>query len=96
MRRLDLDLSALPDPSAAYSSDISLGPEEQEHHAALIALEQDVTTAALRSIQEAANGGARLVQQTNMHLLERAVQDQFAAMRGRIRDLELLTEEQDT
>ncbi|KAL6764841.1 hypothetical protein V8C86DRAFT_1212619 [Haematococcus lacustris] len=66
-----------------------LGDEEQTLHATLLGLE--------RAVRESASGFANVsASKSQLQLLERQIQDRLAQMRGHIRELELLAEEQDT
>ena len=69
-----------------------LGPEELAHHTSLVRLRQDVITAAKGMALPDANGPGKLSLLGN---LDRQIQGHLTAMRGHIRDLELLAEEQD-
>jgi hypothetical protein len=66
-----------------------LGEEEEGHHRALLALQAEVrnSVSGLASINAS---------KSQIQLLERQIQDRMAQMRARIRDLELLAEEQET
>lgn len=70
-----------------------LGPEETQHHAALTMLQQ-ATLGAVAGIMSGSSSSAP--SSTALAGLDRQIQGQLATMRGHIRDLELLAEEQDT
>lgn len=68
-----------------------MGPEELAHHDALCELRRS----AMEAVAELC-GGAAAPKQPHVSKFDRTAQDTLAAMRARIRDLELLAEEQDT
>jgi hypothetical protein len=65
-----------------------LGPDEQAHHGALLALQAGA--------QDLLGGLAAPLTKSQLALHDRRLQEKLAEMRSHIRDLELLAEEQDT